>query len=100
MRSLKFNTFLREKFNKETITKIKKITFSGIIFTSSYFNTNPITRFNKQNDIIVNAVQGSIKTSSLEESKAAVSLIKRCLDSLNDMEAAAKNADYEGVGKL
>lgn len=86
--------------NKECFKNLKKITFFGLIFTSSYLTSSPSSILNFQNNIIVHAVQGSIKTSSLEETKAAASLVKRCVDSLNEMEKAAKNGDYETVGKL
>jgi hypothetical protein len=46
------------------------------------------------------AAAGGLKTSSLQESKAAVQTVKKCLDGVNSMEALASKGDYEGIAKI
>mmetsp|Transcript_7987 Transcript_7987/g.13270 ORF Transcript_7987/g.13270 Transcript_7987/m.13270 type:complete len:226 (+) Transcript_7987:33-710(+) len=49
---------------------------------------------------VVYAVQGSIKTSTVEESKSAVTTVKKCLDGVGKMDALAAKGDYAEIGKL
>jgi hypothetical protein len=46
------------------------------------------------------AVSGSIKSSTLAESKEAVGVVKKCIDSLVDMERAVAAGDYNEMGRL
>ena len=46
------------------------------------------------------AVSGSIKSSTLAESKEAVGVVKKCIDSVVDMERAVSAGDYNEVGRL
>jgi hypothetical protein len=46
------------------------------------------------------AVSGSIKSSTLAESKEAVGVVKKCIDSVVDMERAVAAGDYNEVGML
>ena len=46
------------------------------------------------------AVSGSIKISTLAESKEAVGVVKKCIDSLVDMERAVAAGDYNEMGRL
>ena len=46
------------------------------------------------------AVSGSIKSSTLAESKEAVGVVKKCIDSVVDMERAVAAGDYNEVGRL
>ena len=49
---------------------------------------------------IVNAVQGTIKPSSLEEAKAAAALIQRCLKRMAEIDILAKDRNYDEIGKI
>ena len=46
------------------------------------------------------AVQGSIKSSTLAETKNAVEQVKTCLDGLRTMEEAAAKQDWQVIGDL
>jgi hypothetical protein len=46
------------------------------------------------------AVSGSIKSSTSVESKEAVEVFKKCIDSVVDMERATAAGDYNEVGKI
>jgi len=46
------------------------------------------------------AVQGAIKTTSVDESKAAARLIERCLKSMNEMETLARESNFDAIGKI
>lgn len=49
---------------------------------------------------MVNAVQGTIKPSSLEEAKAAAALIQRCLKRMAEIDTLAKESNYDAIGKI
>lgn len=49
---------------------------------------------------VVNAVQGAIKPSSIEEAKAAAALIQRCLKQMAEIDALAKDSNYDAIGKI
>ena len=51
-------------------------------------------------DKVASAVQGSIKSSSLQETKAAASLIKRCIDSMVQIETLSREGNYDAIGKI
>jgi hypothetical protein len=78
----------------ESVSRAKK-SFGLIIGGSlaALISTQPLVG-------VARAAAGGLKTSSLQESKAAASTVKKCLDGVNSMEALAGKGDYEGIGKL
>ena len=53
-----------------------------------------------QYPLVANAVQGSIKSSTLQESKDAVSQIKSCLSALNSMDALVASGDFQKIADI
>lgn len=65
--------------------------FRKIAITTSLFTAFPS---------LVKAVQGNIKTSTLEEAKLAAKNIKMCLDRIKDMENASSKGDWQLIGDI
>ena len=62
--------------------------FTGILATQSISNKP------------AQAVSGAIKTSSLQESKDAVTVVKKCLDGIISMENSLQKSDYDEIGRI
>ena len=81
----------QKQFNDQTLKHYGLVigsAFTGIIATQSMI-IKP-----------VHAVSGAIKSSSSQQSKDAVSVVKKCLDGITNMEAALLKSDYDEIGRI
>lgn len=99
-RFISMSTTNRDFLETSSIPVSSKTSYQSKILSNALLLNQLIVGAVVVNSLPANAVQGSIKTSSAEESKAAAQLVKRCLGAMDIIEAAVNKNNYEEVAKV
>lgn len=89
------------KLSHKNPVHLKEISSKGITDICKFFATGAVvTLATTQRGGFANAVQGSIKSSTTEETRLAVKQIKGCLDQVKEMQVLANQGEYQKIADI